>query len=60
MNRIVGRVERALQRVDAKRITLNPDGGFAPGSAAKVDIDEFSCKLRAEADAAHVLRERHH
>ncbi len=32
--RIVERVERALQRVDATRITLNPDCGFAPGSAA--------------------------
>jgi len=57
--RIVERVERALQKVDAKRITLNPDCGFAPGSAAKVDIDEVFLKLRAEADAARTLRERH-
>ena len=56
--RIVARVERALQRVEAKRITLNPDCGFAPGSAAKVDIDEVFLKLRAEADAARTLRER--
>ena len=59
VNRIVERVERALQRVDAKRITLNPDCGFAPGSAAKVDIDEVFLKLRVEADAARALRERH-
>ena len=57
--RIAARVERALQRVDAKRITLNPDCGFAPGSAAKVDLDEVYAKLRAEADAARMLRSRH-
>lgn len=56
---IVARVERALARVEAKRITLNPDCGFAPGSAAKVDIDEVYLKLRAEAEAARVLRARH-
>jgi len=55
---IVARVERALARVEAKRITLNPDCGFAPGSAAKVDIDEVYLKLRAEAEAARVLRAR--
>ena len=57
--RIVERVERALQRVDARRITLNPDCGFAPGSAARVDIDEVYRKLRAEAEAARLLRARH-
>jgi 5-methyltetrahydropteroyltriglutamate--homocysteine methyltransferase len=53
---IVGRVEHALERVDAARITLNPDCGFAPGSAARVDVDEVFQKLRAEADAARLLR----
>jgi 5-methyltetrahydropteroyltriglutamate--homocysteine methyltransferase len=56
---IVARVERALQRVDARRITLNPDCGFAPGSAAKVDLDEVYLKLRAEVEAARILRARH-
>jgi len=56
---IVARLDRALTRVDAKRITLNPDCGFAPGSAAKVDIDEVYLKLRAEADAACTLRARY-
>jgi 5-methyltetrahydropteroyltriglutamate--homocysteine methyltransferase len=56
---IVARVDRALARIDAKRITLNPDCGFAPGSAAKVDIDEVYLKLRAEAEAARLLRARH-
>ena len=53
---IVARVDRAIARVDATRITLNPDCGFAPGSAAKVDIDEVFLKLRAEAEAARRLR----
>ena len=53
---IAARVERALSRIDKARITLNPDCGFAPGSAAKVDIDEVYLKLRAEADAARLLR----
>jgi 5-methyltetrahydropteroyltriglutamate--homocysteine methyltransferase len=56
---IAARVERAMQRVDASRITLNPDCGFAPGSAAKVDLDEVYLKLRAETDAARLLRERY-
>ena len=53
---IAERVRRALQRIDAKRITLNPDCGFAPGSAAKVGIDEVARKLRAEVEAARLLR----
>jgi 5-methyltetrahydropteroyltriglutamate--homocysteine methyltransferase len=53
---IVQRVERALTRVAAARITLNPDCGFAPGSAAKVGIDEVERKLRAEVAAARLLR----
>lgn len=57
--RIAARVERALQRVDPARITLNPDCGFAPGSAAKVDLDEVYLKLRAEAEAARMLRARY-
>jgi 5-methyltetrahydropteroyltriglutamate--homocysteine methyltransferase len=56
---IVARIDRALARIDAKRITLNPDCGFAPGSAARVDIDEVYLKLRAEAEAARLLRARH-
>jgi 5-methyltetrahydropteroyltriglutamate--homocysteine methyltransferase len=56
---IVKRVERALERVDAERITLNPDCGFAPGSAAKVDLDEVYDKLRAQSEAARLLRARH-
>ena len=56
---IASRVERALTRIDKKRITLNPDCGFAPGSAAKVDTDEVYLKLKAEAEAARMLRTKY-
>jgi 5-methyltetrahydropteroyltriglutamate--homocysteine methyltransferase len=54
---IVGRVRLALDHVAAERITLNPDCGFAPGSAARVDIDEVYRKLCNEVAAARALRE---
>jgi 5-methyltetrahydropteroyltriglutamate--homocysteine methyltransferase len=56
---IVQRVEMALNHVDAERITLNPDCGFAPGSAAEVSLDEVYTKLKNEVAAAQRLRERH-
>jgi 5-methyltetrahydropteroyltriglutamate--homocysteine methyltransferase len=58
-NQIAARIERALERVDARRITLNPDCGFAPGSAARVDLDEVYLKLCAQTEAARALRARH-
>jgi 5-methyltetrahydropteroyltriglutamate--homocysteine methyltransferase len=54
---IVKRVERALEFLPAERITLNPDCGFAPGSAANVSIDEVYQKLKNEVAAARRLRE---
>ena len=42
---IVKRVEAALEYVAPQRITLNPDCGFAPGSAADVSMDEVYLKL---------------
>lgn len=56
---IVGRVEQALQYVAPERITLNPDCGFAPGSAAEVSIDEVYVKLVNEVEAARRLREKY-
>lgn len=56
---IVDRVEMALKHLPADRITLNPDCGFAPGSAAVVSIDEVYQKLKNEVEAAEILRERH-
>ena len=56
---IVHRVEQALEHVSARRLTLNPDCGFAPGSAARIDIDEVYRKLTHEVEAARHLRGRH-
>lgn len=56
---IVARVEKALQYVSADRITLHPDCGFAPGSAADIPLDEAYEKLCNEAAAAQTLRQRH-
>ncbi len=56
---IVARVEKALHYVAPERITLNPECGFAPGSAAKVSIDEVYTKLKNEVEAARRLREKY-
>lgn len=56
---IVERVEMALKHLAPERITLNPDCGFAPGSAAVVSIDEVYVKLKNEAEAARRLREKY-
>jgi 5-methyltetrahydropteroyltriglutamate--homocysteine methyltransferase len=53
---IVSRVEMAMQYLDSSRITLNPDCGFAPGSAADVSLDEVYTKLKHEVAAAQQLR----
>jgi 5-methyltetrahydropteroyltriglutamate--homocysteine methyltransferase len=53
---IVDRVKQAIQFVAPERITLNPECGFAPGSAAKVSIDEVYTKLKNEVAAARQLR----
>jgi 5-methyltetrahydropteroyltriglutamate--homocysteine methyltransferase len=56
---IAARVEQALEFLPAERVVLNPDCGFAPGSAAVVDIEEVYTKLRNQSAAACLLRERH-
>jgi 5-methyltetrahydropteroyltriglutamate--homocysteine methyltransferase len=56
---IVARVETALRYLDPARITLNPDCGFAPGSAAQVSLREVSTKLNNEVQAALRLREKY-
>lgn len=53
---IAARVRQALQFLDAERITLNPDCGFAPGSGAVVSIDEAYQKICNEVAAAKILR----
>ena len=56
---IVARVEKALEHVAPERITLNPECGFAPGSGAKVSIDEVYTKLKNEVAAAKILRAKY-
>jgi 5-methyltetrahydropteroyltriglutamate--homocysteine methyltransferase len=56
---IVVRVERALQYLRPDQIWLNPDCGFAPGSAADIPIDEAYAKLKNEAEAARMLRAKY-
>jgi 5-methyltetrahydropteroyltriglutamate--homocysteine methyltransferase len=56
---IVDRVEAALRHVEPERITLNPDCGFAPGSAAEVSLDEVYTKLKNEVAAAQQLRDKY-
>ena len=51
--------EQALKHVAPHRITLNPDCGFAPGSAAEVSLDEVYTKLKNEVAAAKRLREKY-
>src|SRR5262245_14044669 len=55
---VAARVEQALRHIDAERVWLNPDCGFAPGSAADIPVDEAYAKLRTEAEAAALLRRR--
>jgi 5-methyltetrahydropteroyltriglutamate--homocysteine methyltransferase len=56
---IVERAESALRYLSPQQITLNPDCGFAPGSAAEVEIDEVYSKLKNEVEAAARLREKY-
>ena len=56
---IVARVEQALEVLSADRVVLNPDCGFAPGSAAKVDSEELFQKLKEMVAAAEILRDRY-
>jgi 5-methyltetrahydropteroyltriglutamate--homocysteine methyltransferase len=56
---VVHRVQEAIRWVEPSRIILNPDCGFAPGSAADVDLDEVFRKLQVEVAAASFLRNLH-
>jgi 5-methyltetrahydropteroyltriglutamate--homocysteine methyltransferase len=53
---IASRVEKALKFVAPERLTLHPDCGFAPGSAADIPLDEAYQKLVNEVEAARMLR----
>lgn len=53
---IVERVKAAMRFLPKERITLNPDCGFAPGSGARVSIEEVETKIVNEVSAARMLR----
>jgi 5-methyltetrahydropteroyltriglutamate--homocysteine methyltransferase len=53
---IAARVRRVAEHVDPKRLVLNPDCGFAPGSGAAVSLDEAYQKLKNEVCAGEILR----
>ena len=56
---IVARVENALRYLAPQQIVLNPDCGFAPGNAADIPLDEAYQKLKSEARAAEILRDKY-
>ena len=55
---IVERVEKALHHVDATRLSLNPDCGFAPGKDHEIPMEEAYAKLKNLAQAGRLLRTR--
>lgn len=56
---IVARVEKALEYLQPRQITLNPDCGFAPTSTNPISLEEAYQKLQAMTQAARILRERY-
>jgi len=58
-DKVVERVERAMEYVPRERITLNPDCGFSPSSINPMDLDEAYLKLRAMSEGARILREKY-
>jgi 5-methyltetrahydropteroyltriglutamate--homocysteine methyltransferase len=51
-------VEKALGHVDAGRLSLNPDCGFAPGKDHDTPLGEAYAKLKNLAQVARLLRQR--
>ncbi len=56
---IVARVEEAIKYVEPERLSLNPDCGFAPGKTSEIPLEEAYLKLRNEAQAARILRDKY-
>ena len=56
---IVARVESAMQHVAPERLSLNPDCGFSPGKESQIPLEEAYVKLKNEAEAARLLREKY-
>jgi 5-methyltetrahydropteroyltriglutamate--homocysteine methyltransferase len=53
---IANRAREALRFVPARRVSLNPDCGFAPSGNNAIPLDEPYAKLKALAHAAALLR----
>ena len=56
---IVARVEEAIKYVEPERLSLNPDCGFSPGRMAYAPLEEAYAKLKNEAEATRMLREKY-
>ena len=56
---IAARVERAMEFVPKERLLLAPDCGFAPAMGGLIPLDEAYVKLKNDAKAAEILRQRH-
>ena len=56
---IAERIERAMLYHPKERILLAPDCGFAPHALSPIPLGEAYVKLKHEAQAAQLLRERH-
>jgi 5-methyltetrahydropteroyltriglutamate--homocysteine methyltransferase len=59
VDEVVARAEAAMRHVDAARIVLHPDCGFAPSVQNPMDLDEAYEKLKVMCQAAARLRETH-
>jgi 5-methyltetrahydropteroyltriglutamate--homocysteine methyltransferase len=56
---VVRRAEKALEFVDAGRLVLNPDCGFATSAGRSSSLDRAYLKLTAMCRGAEMLREAH-
>ena len=56
---IAARVEKAMEYHPKENLLLAPDCGFAPGLLSTIPLDEAYIKLKNEAAAAQILRDRH-
>jgi 5-methyltetrahydropteroyltriglutamate--homocysteine methyltransferase len=56
---VVARVKRVIGHIDAERIWLNPDCGFAPGMFRTFPRDVAFAKLKSMTKAAEMLRKEY-
>lgn len=56
---VVERIETGLNFISPRRVYMQPDCGFAPGSDMDISLDEAYGKLKAMGDAAEMLRRKY-